>query len=263
MNCELSPEQIDFYGGNGYLVHENLLTPDELNHWRQVVDEAVRRRDRRHLPTRSFNNENEYYSNIFIQCVNLWQDNPQVRQLALSEQLGQMAVQLEDVDTMRLWQDHALYKEPHANATSWHLDNPYFSFYSRQSISIWIALDDTTMQNGCLYFLPGTHRTATFDNIDINENMNDLFRVYPQWSEIEPVSAPIKAGSCTFHNGLTAHAAGPNMTTHTRRGISIVYMPQGEVFNGQQSVLTTEQFESYIVGQPLNDEQQVPTVFSR
>ena len=50
----------------------------------------------------------------------------------------------------------ALYKRPWANPTSLHADNPRWSFTSAQAISLWVALDDTDVRNGCLTYLPGT-----------------------------------------------------------------------------------------------------------
>ena len=50
----------------------------------------------------------------------------------------------------------ALYKRPWANPTSLHADNPRWSFTSTQAISLWVALDDTDVRNGCLTYLPGT-----------------------------------------------------------------------------------------------------------
>ncbi len=41
---------------------------------------------------------------------------------------------------------------------AWHTDMPYWSFDSLHATSMWLALDDATYENGCMYFLPGTHR---------------------------------------------------------------------------------------------------------
>ena len=80
------------------------------------------------------------------------------RELLLAAQavLGRAACRLSGVDGMRVWHDQALYKEPWANATSWHLDVPYWSFDSAQAVSSWMALDDATLANGCMHFIPGT-----------------------------------------------------------------------------------------------------------
>ena len=68
-----------------------------------------------------------------------------MRTFMLDARLGKMAAELAGVDGMRIWHNHALIKQPWANPTGWHLDNPYWSYYSRDAISLWVALDDATL----------------------------------------------------------------------------------------------------------------------
>ena len=119
-----------------------------------------------------------------------------MRGIMLDPGLGKTAAELAGVDGMRIWHDQALIKEPWANPTAWHLDNPNRSFFSRNAISIWVALDEVTLHNVCLYFLPISHKEASFDNSGITKNMSDLVKVYPQWVEREARAAPMKAGDC-------------------------------------------------------------------
>ena len=65
------------------------------------------------------------------------------------------------------------------------------------------------------------------------------------------VPAEMKAGSCSFHNGLIAHGAGANMTPGWRRAMTCGFMPDGCTFNGKQNILTDEQFASYQIGDVL------------
>ena len=183
------------------------------------------------------------------------------RQRRERSRLGEMAAALAGVDGIRIWHDQALIKEPWANPTAWHLDNPYWSFSSRNAISIWVALDDATLHNGCLYFLPGTHKEASFENSGITENMSDLFRVYPQWVGREALAAPMKAGDCSFHNGLLAHGAGANMTPGRRRAMTCAYMPDGEVFNGQKNVLPDSYIQTLAVGDVLQNDEFNPLIY--
>jgi ectoine hydroxylase-related dioxygenase (phytanoyl-CoA dioxygenase family) len=181
----------------------------------------------------------------------------------LDPRLGEMAATLAGVDGMRIWHDQALIKQPYGNPTAWHLDDPYWSFSSRDAISIWVALDDATLANGCMWYLPGSHKTATYDNSGIGFNMADLFKIYPAWRDIEAVPAPVPAGSAVFHNGLTAHAAGANMTPRPRRAMTCGYMPDGATFNGQRNVLPEEYFKSLQVGDVLDDNKQNPLIWKR
>ncbi|MBV7329203.1 phytanoyl-CoA dioxygenase family protein [Chloroflexi bacterium TSY] len=266
MNTNLTQDQIDYYQVNGFVVIDDFLTPDELKSWREAVDEAVEERGRTrilHQPDMTDEEEEKYYNQVFIQRVNLWQSNEKVRKLMLDSRIGKMATELAGVDGMRIWHDQALIKQPWANPTGWHLDNPYWSYYSRDTLSIWIALDDATLENGCLYFIPGSHKTATFDNASIGENIADLFKIYPQWANTKAISAPMKAGSCSFHNGLCAHGAGANMTPGYRRAMTCGFMPDGCTFNGQQNILSKEQMAKLEIGDVLEDESQNPLVYHR
>ena len=104
--------------------------------------------------------------------------------LAIPE-LGKLLCRLSGARGMRCCHDQALIKQPFANPTAWHLDNPYWSFHSQQSISIWIAMEDATFHNGCIWFIPGTHKLARFDNVGIGQNMDDLFGLYPEMAKID------------------------------------------------------------------------------
>ena len=263
MRSEVSGAEIDFYQANGYVVIEDFLAADELETWRDYVGEAVANRGKRKLADSSLVEEDNYYARVFAQRINLWNDHEGVRSLMLDSRLGKMAADLAGVDGMRIWHDQALIKPPWGNPTAWHLDNPYWSFYSRDAITIWVALDDVTKDNGCLYFLPGVHKTATYDNVGIGSNISDLFNAYPQWREIEAVGVEMKAGGCTWHNGLLAHGAGANMTPYHRRAMTCAYMPDGSVFNGQQNILSPEQVERYTVGEALDDDAQSPLIYHR
>ena len=70
----------------------------------------------------------------------------------------------------------------------------------------------------------------------------------------------MKAGDVGFHNGLTAHAAGPNMTPYHRRAMTCAFMPNGAVFNGQQNILSEQYMAGLSIGEPLQDDEQNPLV---
>lgn len=262
MNTELSADAIDNYRRNGFVKIEGFFDPGELRHWRTIIDAAAARRDER-IP--GFNDAgrtgNAYYDAVFRQRVNLWRTDPAVKELVLDERIGRMAAELEGLSAVRVWHDQALFKGPWANPTSWHIDDPYWSFYSRNATTIWIALDDTTVQNGALYFLPGAHREAAFDNVLIGENVGSLFDVYPNWKDRDPVCVEMKAGDASFHNGLAPHAAGPNMTPGSRRAFAIIFMPDGATFNGQRNILPQAMFDRLSPGDPLSDDDFNPIAF--
>ena len=264
MNDQLSAEQIAQYREQGFLVIENFLSPAELEHWSEVTDEAVAQRLA--ATDAGLNNQGDpdnYYAQVFTQCLKLADTHPAMHEIMHDPRLGRLAATLAGVDGIRIWHDQALYKPPFGNPTAWHLDNPYWSFSSRQAISLWIALDDATRDNGCLYYIPGSHKTARYENVGIGKNQSDLFRVYPEWRAISPVGGPCPAGSAVLHNGLTAHGAGANMTNKPRRAMTCAYMPDGATFNGVQNVLPPEYFSNLQVGDVLNDDTINPLIWHK
>ena len=165
MNYQITPEQIQSYEANGFLVIEDFLSPEELQHWRKAVTQAVEERAGIKIPGKNIktgeadgiNEDADYFAKVFDQLLNLWQTNDDVKELMFDQKIGKMAAQLSGADGIRIWHDQALIKRPWANPTAWHLDTPFWSFSDRRAISIWIALDDATLENGCLYFIPGSH----------------------------------------------------------------------------------------------------------
>lgn len=264
MNTQLNCNQIEFYRENGFLIIDNFLNSSELSTWQDAVDVAVAQHLSREDHFHNQKGEDNYYKNVFVQCVNLWKLNKKIKQLILVPEFGKMTADLAGTSGVRLYHDHAMIKQPWANPTNFHVDNPYDPFYSHDAIMFWIALDDATVQNGCLYFLPGTHKTCGFEIGGVlgEVGIGELFREYPDWAEIEPYTAEMKAGDGVFINGLTAHAAGPNMTTYPRRAFAMLFIPEDAKFNGKKSALPEEVYSKLNAGDVLADDEHLPLVFS-
>ncbi|HEX3813440.1 MAG TPA: phytanoyl-CoA dioxygenase family protein [Mycobacteriales bacterium] len=274
MEHTVSDAEREFYADNGYLVLENLLSDDELQQWRSAVDEAVSQRGEQRF---SFKNdaalsvaagteaadERQYYDRVFTQRVNLWQTNDAVRQLIVDPRLGRIVADVAAIEGVRIWHDQALIKEPYANPTAFHLDVPFWSFSSADAITIWVALDDATVANGCLYYVPKSHKAQKFDNVTIGNEIGALFDVYPEWAAQAPVPCPVPAGGALFHNGLTFHGAGANMTPGRRRAMTCAYMPDGSTFNGTPNVLPPDYLNTLQVGDRLTNDAQNPLIFHR
>jgi ectoine hydroxylase-related dioxygenase (phytanoyl-CoA dioxygenase family) len=75
------------------------------------------------------------------------------------------------------------------------------------------------------------------------------------------MAAPMKAGSCSFHNGLTVHGANANMTNGYRRAMTCAYMPDGSTFNGQANVLPEAYAAQLKPGDLLKNEMQNPLIY--
>ena len=262
MKTQLSQEQVDQYDRDGFLHVKEFLSPSETATLKQAVLDSVNQMGNRKISDqdREANDQDTYYGRVFTQRLNLWKINPTVKSFMLAPDLGKMAARLAGVSQLRVWHDQTLIKEPFANPTAWHLDNPYWSFDSYQAISIWIALEDATYENGCMYFIPGTHKMAEIKGPGIGMNMDELFKVYPKMAKIDTVAVPMKAGDCSFHNGLTAHGAGANMTNGRRIAMTCGYMPDGCTFNGKKNIMPDWYFNSLKVGDLIDNNDLNPLV---
>jgi phytanoyl-CoA hydroxylase len=270
MISDVTSDQIEHYQNDGFVVIDNFLTSSELAEWRSAVEEAIEERDGVKIPGTNIktgyddgiNKDSDFYGLVFDQLINLWQTNSRVRKLMLRPELGKVASMLSGANGIRIWHDQALFKRPWANPTTLHLDVPFWSFSARDAISMWVALDDATQDNGCLYFLPGTHKKTDYRHIGITKNMNAIFTIYPELASVEAVAVPMRAGSASFHNGLCIHGAGSNMTPRPRRAMTCAYMPEGATFNGEKNVLPDEYLSTLKIGDPLNNDQQNPLLWT-
>ncbi|MDA0336905.1 MAG: phytanoyl-CoA dioxygenase family protein [bacterium] len=260
MNTTLSSTQISSYSDNGFLLIPDFLSAAELAAWRDAIESAMEARGDAVLP-RDDDPLLGASRTVLYQRINLWMDHPEVRRLVLHERIGQMAATLEGVDGIRVWHDQALYKDPWANPTSWHQDNTKWSFSARHAITIWVALDEVDARNGCMFFLLGTQRHRLETDFPTGAPMNAIFTAHPELTVIDPVAAELPAGGCSFHNGLTVHAAAANMSRHPRRAMTCAFMPDGATFNGTQNVLPDRLIKGLQVGDTLNDDEQNPLIW--
>ncbi|MFI5385927.1 MAG: phytanoyl-CoA dioxygenase family protein, partial [Fimbriimonadales bacterium] len=153
MRDALTADQIARYREDGFIVVEGFLDPVELNEWRRCTEEAVRVRIETTPYLHNQGAPDDFYSQVFLQALKLADVHPGMRRLIHDPRLGRLAAELAGVDGIRIWHDQALIKPPFGNPTGWHLDNPFWSFSSKDAISIWVALDDATLGNGCLWYL--------------------------------------------------------------------------------------------------------------
>lgn len=235
----LTEEKIAFYRANGFVQLDNVLTPDELEQLRQAVDQVLYVRLGADI---ELSQRNPEYEKVFVQKLNLWRVNEQIRQFVLHPRIAEIARRLAGVSAMRLWHDHLLAKMPgDSKASPWHQDFPYWPMNESGALSCWMALDDVNEQNGCMQFIPGSQALGALEPINL-VTPQDLFGIAAEHGAqlSDPVIVPLKAGSCTFHNGLTFHYAGPNRTENPRRAMVTIFFADGVTFNGRRHPVTND-----------------------
>ncbi len=224
----VSRKQISFFEENGFVFLPSVLSPEETDWFRGIIDKAVDDRtkgDNRKLSERS------PYEREFLQCGHLWWEYPEIKKLTLSRRAASIAKQLLNGNHIRLWHDQALYKLPGGDATEPHQDVSYWPMKDRNAGTIWIALDEVSAAMGAMNFIPGTHKAGidgyNFTIEDSISGKSKILEVSAKAVNKKPVVYNLKPGDATFHHGLTVHYTKPNATGRIRKGMTIIYFNDG------------------------------------
>ncbi len=122
-----------------------------------------------------------------------------------------------------LYVDQAMLKPPHYGSEKPpHQDNAYFKIQPDDAvITCWGALDDATVENGCMHYFPGSHRWGVVEH----EKIPDTPHLVPKGVDLKAaVAVPIRAGGVIFHHGLTLHTSPPNRSDRWRRAYICHYV---------------------------------------
>jgi phytanoyl-CoA hydroxylase len=231
----VSDEQIAFFRENGYVRFDNVLSDEEIEIVREGMRKALEEKKGFHRDLAG----NQGDKALILQMLNLWENHPEIREYVFGQRIAKIASQLTGSDELHLYHDQALVKEPGPSAPSpWHQDQPYWPSKEPGMISCWMALDDVTIDRGCMQFIPGSHHWGEFppmsfagDGPKIDELLSE--RQKAAW---KPVPVELKAGSCTFHHGLTFHYTNANTTNHVRRALVTIYIPEGINYGAEEKM---------------------------
>jgi non-heme Fe2+,alpha-ketoglutarate-dependent halogenase len=109
---------------------------------------------------------------------------------------------------------------------SWHQDSHYWGLSEPRLVSAWIALTDSTVANGCLRVVPGSH-TRPFAHHEEPEQKNILGRGHTVSDIVDTnnaVDVVLRAGQMSFHHANLIHGSQPNVSTETRIGFAVRYV---------------------------------------
>jgi ectoine hydroxylase-related dioxygenase (phytanoyl-CoA dioxygenase family) len=131
-----------------------------------------------------------------------------------------------------MYWDQAVYKKPEKpRRFPWHQDNGYTYIEPQQYLTIWVALTDATVDNGCPWVAPGVHKLGTLAHRYVEPLGYECFDEPP-----DKVAAPVRAGGAVVFSSLTPHLTGPNVTDETRKAYILQYSHAGsEVLRGDPS----------------------------
>ncbi len=221
---QLTAEQIQSFHLNGYLSIPEPVTDDaELSWMREVYDRIFAERAGRdsgdHFDLAGADEEGKTAN--LPQILNPSKYAPELNEGKYLEVIRGISRQLfgAHVDAGLA---HAIFKPAgHGAATPWHQDEAYWDpQWQYQNASIWMPLQEASIENGCLWFMPGSHEWPILEHRPIGDNvkihgleMVDLERVK------DAVACPLPAGGITIHRNRTAHYAGANTSAIPRRAL--------------------------------------------
>ncbi len=159
-----------------------------------------------------------------LQRINLWEADELFRSIANRADLFSLARSAVGTD-VRLFRDQGFYKPGGGSEIYLHQDNRYWHLEPAQAVTIWIALDDTTVTNGCVHYVRGSHRFGAVKHNRAADGASILLEV-PR-GELVTVPVPISAGACVMHHCLTLHGSAANTTQRPRRAYSLQYAALG------------------------------------
>jgi ectoine hydroxylase-related dioxygenase (phytanoyl-CoA dioxygenase family) len=115
---------------------------------------------------------------------------------------------------------HAILKPARiGGATPWHQDEAYWDpRFEHRAVSIWLALQPATRENGCMAFIPGSHRGPVLPHALISPDSHGL-RLSGEAPGAPAETCELPAGGATVHDGRTLHSAGPNRSGEPRRAL--------------------------------------------
>jgi ectoine hydroxylase-related dioxygenase (phytanoyl-CoA dioxygenase family) len=220
----IAEQYIADFERDGFVVIPSLLSSAELVTFGTALDAAVARRtawDSRAL------HEKTRYEQSFQQCINLWEDHPNVRPLTFHPRITEAAAQLLRVPALRLWHDQALYKEAGGRPTDAHQDQAYWPINETETVTAWIPLDGSSLESGAMGYVPGSHRFGVRKFVNIFFGEPDDLIASPAARGVQPIFVEVPAGAVAFHHGLTFHLANENRTASTRRVHTMIFFRDG------------------------------------
>ncbi len=134
-----------------------------------------------------------------------------------------------------VWNSHWFPKFPGDRAyVSWHQDAAYWGLTPANVTTAWIALSESTSENGCLRVIPGSHR-ASLPQRETYARDNMLSRgqeIAVEVDEAQAVEMPLHPGEFSLHHIGTVHGSGPNQSQTPRIGIAVRYISPDVVQSG-------------------------------
>lgn len=237
----LSTEQIEFFNENGYLEGIRILEQDQIEN---LLDELPRLMDPRnpsHDLFYEFNsNESADPNKMLFHALGAWRISQAFHDLLWHPAFVVPASQLLG-GAVRFWHDQLFCKPARdGGVVIWHQDYSYWTRTKPMAhLTCWIGLDDSTTENGCLHYVPGSHKWNLLPREDFANDMDKIREALTedQLREFNPVPVELKKGECSFHHPMTVHGSFANTSDRPRRAAVLNVIRDGVVSDSDEPLL--------------------------
>ena len=236
---ELSEDQLAEYSENGFLIVENLLDKKEVevlrNRAELVATGQLSHTSKIRLQIEPMVVAGDAEAQSYVDSLR------KMSHLAFFDKIfethGRNTKILDIVESIlgpdfKLYQDQLFMKPPKVGSRQpYHQDQPA-GFYidpPDQMVTCWTALDDSTIENGCVWMLPGTHKLGPLDQSERDEYESK----FQDGNLLDERPIVMKAGSCSFHHSLILHSSRVNLSYKRRRGYATHYVSSRCRYTGQ------------------------------
>lgn len=258
----LSDEQIEFFRENGYLAGIKILNDRQIEILKNDLSELMKPEQAKNRLWYEFNlNESADKSRILFHALGAWRVSAAYHDLLWHRAFCIPASQLLG-GAIRFWHDQLFVKPARdGGVVAWHQD---YSYWTRTvpvaHLTCWIGLDDSTEENGCLRYVPGSHKWNLLPRTDLAGDMNAIQKVLSAEQKLifNPRAIRLKAGEASFHHPLLVHGSFENFSDRPRRAAVINVFRDGVESNSDEPML--EGIPSIKKGEKMNG-QFFPLLF--
>lgn len=211
---QITIEHVEFFKENGYLVIENALTPIEIDELRHETT-TLCRGDRGAIRgvTRAASTESDADVLKRYLCIHF----PHKLSAIMENYIAHLLIV--DVLTkvigadVKCMQSMLFIKAAGKPGQAWHQDEDFIPTRDRSLTGAWMALDDATVENGCLWVIPGSHKHGILWQLEETDDprfdCTRESRGFP-YQDDEAIPVEVKAGAIVFFNGYLLHRSLPN-----------------------------------------------------
>jgi hypothetical protein len=248
MRCEdpiLCDQEVEFFREQGFLSRPSLTAPEEVAKIRSMLEELFK--------TRRGENEGTYSENIDAsgdtkavtasEILNPANYAPSLRKTKCFKNALKIAKQLLGDDAFCFFDFSVLKKPVIGVATPWHQDEAFRDpQFESNEVTIWVPLQDVDVDNGCMQFIPRSHRRGILGHDSPNHDLSSTaLECVDFFDKTTAAPCPLPAGGCTIHHPRTLHGTGLNLRDASRLAYIMVFSLPRKLTNKARTFTWLEQ----------------------